>query len=433
MLLIKSKLLMGLTLSALLCGIANAQPAAAAKNWKDRAEYDLAQEVGKAQGQKKIELLDQWKQKYPDSDFKLDRVGIYISTYQAMNKPKEMYESSKEFIALDPKNITVISYITSLAIGQNEPDQAEKAANQLLGMLPETFDPSKKPAAVTDEAFKTQRTQLEALANSTLYALVKAKKDPVLTEAYIRKSLATNPVNGSMSFDMGTAILQQKKVERYPEAFWHFARGASLTGSGALPDASKKQALDYITKIYTNYKGSKKGLDTLISSAMVNPFPPEKFSIMTDAEELGVAEEELKKTNPQLALWIAVKKALIGPEGDQYFKDSVKESAVPPMKGKVISHKPALKPKEIVVAVADATTPEITIIIAEGGSLPGKADPGTEIEFESVAKSLVKDPFMMTVEVEPGKIKGWPTPIPAAAPGVKKAAPAVKKAVQKKK
>ena len=134
-----------------------------------------------------------------------------------------------------------------------------------------------------------------------------------------------------------------------------------------------------------------------------------------------------------MALWIAVKKALVGAEGDTYFKESVKDSAVPPMKGKVLSHKPALKPKEIEVAVADATTPEITIIIAEGGTLPGKADPGTEIEFESVAKAFTKEPFMMTVEVETNKIKGWPTPIPAAAPGAKKVAPAVKKAIQKKK
>ena len=101
------------------------------------------------------------------------------------------------------------------------------------------------------------------------------------------------------------------------------------------------------------------------------------------------------------------------------------------MKGKVLSHEPAMKPKKIIVAVADATTPEITIVIADGGSLPGKADPGTDIEFEAVAKAFAKDPFMLTVEVESDKIKGWPTPIPA--PTVKKAAPAVKKTVPKKK
>ena len=82
------------------------------------------------------------------------------------------------------------------------------------------------------------------------------------------------------------------------------------------------------------------------------------------------------------------------------------------------------------VPVIKAPTPEITIIIADGGTLPGSAEPGTEIEFESVAKAFTKDPFMMTVEVEPSKIKGWPTPIPAGGPEKR---PAVKKAAPKKK
>jgi hypothetical protein len=39
--------------------------------------------------------------------------------------------------------------------------------------------------------------------------------------------------------------------------------------------------------------------------------------------------------------------------------------------------------------------------------LPGKMDPGGEIEFEGAAKSFTKDPFSVTFEVERAKVSGW--------------------------
>ena len=418
MLLNKSKILSGLAMGLLLCGIGTAQQVANPQ-WKDRAEYDLVEEIKKASGEKKIELLNQWKQKYPETDFKTSRLGMYISTYQQLNKPKEMYAACQDYNAIDPKDFLVTSFMVSLALGQGDTDGAIKAANQLEGLL---GDPKVTPA---------QKTGAQTLIRNTRYAIVKSKKNPAEFEPFLRDGLEKDPTLAAYSYDLGTLIIAKKKPDLYPEAFWQFARSASLTGPNALPAADQKRASDFLTRSYTSYKGSKKGLDKLMADALTSTFAPKDFAIVTDAEELVKQEEELKKTNPQLALWIAVKKALIDTGGEEYFNTSVKDAAVPPMKGKVLSMKPTTKPKEIVVAVADATTPEITIVIADGGTLPGSAEPGTEIEFEAVAKAFTKDPFMLTVEVEPNKIKGWPTPIPAAG-APKKAAPAVKKTVPKK-
>lgn len=419
MLLNKSKFLSGVAIGLLLCGIGAAQQAAAPQ-WKDRAEYDLVEEIKKATGEKKLELLNQWKQKYPETDFKTSRLGMYITTYQQLNKPKEMYQASQDYNAIDPKDFLVTTFLVQLALGQNDTEGAIKAANQLEGLLD---DPKITPV---------QKTGAQTLIRNTRYGIVKSKKNPAEFEPFLREGLEKDPSLAAYSYDLGTLIITKKNPALYPEAFWQFARAAGVTGPNALPAASQKAALDYLTRIYTGYKGSKKGLDKLMTDALANTFAPKDFAIKTDQQEIGEQEEELKKTNPQLALWIAVKKALIDTGGEEYFNASVKDAAVPPMKGKVLSMKPTTKPKEIVVAVADATTPEITIVIADGGSLPGTAEPGTEIEFEAVAKAFTKVPFMMTVEVEPSKIKGWPTPIPAAG-APKKAAPAVKKTVPKKK
>ena len=34
-------------------------------------------------------------------------------------------------------------------------------------------------------------------------------------------------------------------------------------------------------------------------------------------------------------------------------------------------------------------------------------EPGSELEFEGVAKSFIKDPYMLTMSVEKDKLTGW--------------------------
>ena len=55
--------------------------------------------------------------------------------------------------------------------------------------------------------------------------------------------------------------------------------------------------------------------------------------------------------------------------------------------------------------------------------LPGKMDPGGEIEFSGTAKAYTKEPFMLTFEVEKEDISGWTGKGPAgpARTGAKKA------------
>ena len=47
-----------------------------------------------------------------------------------------------------------------------------------------------------------------------------------------------------------------------------------------------------------------------------------------------------------MALWKGIKDALQAPNGEQYFEGMLKGSAVPKLRGKVVTLKPALRPKE---------------------------------------------------------------------------------------
>jgi hypothetical protein len=192
-------------------------------------------------------------------------------------------------------------------------------------------------------------------------------------------------------------------------------------------------------------------LDELKAKAKESALVPADFKIKRADEVAAEKEEEFRKTNPGMALWMSIKKELTGPNSDAYFASSVKDANLPggamgvkKFKGKVIEHKPARNPKEIVLGMSDATTREVTLKLET--PMVGRADPGTELEFDGVVSGFAKDPFMLTMDVETAEqISGWPAPSPAAkkaaakkgapAPAAKKAAPApaVKKAAPKKK
>src|SRR5262249_38616555 len=106
-----------------------------------------------------------------------------------------------------------------------------------------------------------------------------------------------------------------------------------------------------------------------------------------------------------------------------YFESSVKGAGLPggangvtKFKAKLVSTKPAVNPKELVLAISTPDQPEVTLKFE--AALRGKADPGTEISFEGVARAFTEQPFMLTFDVEKEKVDGWPAQ--AAPPPVKK-------------
>jgi hypothetical protein len=402
------------------------------KEWIDRAEYELvAEQIGKATDPaKKLELLNQWKQKYPKTNFEWERLGAFLMTYQQTGKAKEMFETAKEMAAADPKNVSGPFYITALVMSMRstEPailEEGEKAANTLLTNLNDYFAPAKKPAAVADDAWAKQKSDAQMQALQVLVYASTVRKDWPQVEERISNILKVTPKNAMLTYQLGTAILAQKKQERQVFAIWHFARACGLEGEGAAPAADKAKVCDYFGRVYPQIRGDQKGMDELKAKAAATVFPPPDFTIKTKQQEMIEALEELKKTNPQLAIWVQMKQALTAPDGAAY-AEQLKGSALPKFKGKVVSMEPAVNPKKVVVGISDASAPEVTIEIDDKGFLPGKVEPGTELEFEGIGKEFTADPFNLTVTAEKEKITGWTGVATKAAP-VKKAAPRKKK------
>src|SRR5579863_7298103 len=80
-----SKIMKRMAAAGVLCAMALAAPAQ--KKVKDQGEYDIYNQVIKdaSDPAKEIAGLDSWNQKYPDSEYRDDRVYLYMQAYLKMN------------------------------------------------------------------------------------------------------------------------------------------------------------------------------------------------------------------------------------------------------------------------------------------------------------------------------------------------------------
>ena len=394
------------------------------KNWKDRAEYDLFDAITKDNNPKtKLEKLQQWVKQYPQTDYVTERRTLLLATYFQVGMAKEAVEVAKQILADDPNNFSAlfitVSFTQALA-GQNPTpdvlDQGEKAAKSLLTIL------DKIPPNFTEEQWKTQRPQIEALAHTTLGWIALQKKSWQGAEAEFQKTLQLNPNDGQVDYYMGTAIASEKDPAKMPTALFYFARAATYEGQGALNPPGRQQVMGYVQRAYKGFHGSDEGFNNLIAAAKSSPLPPADFHIKNATE---IAEDLQKKAaedaakNPELTLWKNIKAELTGADGANYFNSSMKDAQVPTLKGKVVKLEPENRPKTIIMALEDGTTPDATLKFDM--ALPGKVEPGTELSFEGVPQGYTASPFMVVFNVEPEKLHGWTgkNPAPVRRPAAK--------------
>jgi tetratricopeptide (TPR) repeat protein len=187
-----------LTICMALAGIVAAGAAGAPENkkqFKDRQEYTLYDSITQADANTKLALLNTWKERYPDSDFKLDRLQLFLATYEQLGQPAKMFGTAREILAIAPKDITALYWITFLTptlgnTSADELDTGEKAANGLLA--------AEKPASVKDEAWAKAKSQTDAAAYTTLGWIALQRKNNDVAEQNFKKSLTISPNAGQV-------------------------------------------------------------------------------------------------------------------------------------------------------------------------------------------------------------------------------------------
>lgn len=409
--------------------------------WKDRAEFDLFELIRKEQNpQAKLQLLQQWEQKYPETDFKDGRFELTVQTYQQLGKAKEMLDTAKAWVAFNPKSLSGWYWINLLTVSMNDTspaalDQGEKAAKALLEQIEDALSPAKKPAQATEDQWKQQRSTMEYVAYRTLGWVAMERQQYVDADKYFIDALKRNPNDSQVSAWAGRANVRTKQLERQGIALFHFARAAVYSGPGGFPEQARQQLMSSFEKNYINFHGSKEGMEEVLKLAQTSAVPPEGFKIESQDEIMVKQEEELKKTNPVLALWVGIKRELTGANGAAYFENSLKNAHIPGpdgimvgettikrLKGTVVSVDPPKRPKKVVLGLSSPNMSEVTLVFEN--PLPVAPEPGTVLEFGGVVTEYSLEPFNVTFEVSPAEVSGLPAPKKAAP---RKRAPRAKK------
>jgi hypothetical protein len=431
-------------------------PAAKQKAVKDQGEFEIYNQAIKdaSNSQKEIQDLDAWAQKYPESDFKDDRLYMYMQAYSTMQPPQplKVIEYGQQLMAKDlntvfpgpagGRNILTVLFQVAwnvAALPNATPEQlalGEKAARQLLDFAPKYFVPENKPQGTSDADWTKARADIEGRARTALAAIslapasqALARNDFAAAEAAFTQALGQYPNNASISYNLGRALSglaranPDKAAEYAPRAIWHFVRAAVVDPSlGGTVDP--KTITNYATSVYTSFHGSEEGLTQLKEQVKASPLPPAGFTIESRAAVDARKQKEFAAQNPQLALWMGIRSQLSDTNGQQYFEGQLKDAAVPALKGTLVEARPACRSKELLVAVPEpgqtGKTPEITIKL--DAPLTGKPAIGETIEWEGVPRAFTKEPFMLTMEAEKAKVTGLKIE-PCGAVPARKAAP----------
>jgi hypothetical protein len=425
------------------------------RQWKSQAEYDLFAAAQKdANAQNRLGELDKWKQGFPESEYADVRLQMYLITYQQLNQARQAFDTALTILKDKPdyaRGLTAVLYYAQ----QLKPPQpadletAEKTAYYVMDNLDKIYAPANKEEGTSDADWAKQKNDMKGYAPQTVIWIIGQRdgKDNAKLIADYTKLLQRDSTLAAASYNLGQAILAQaqaqKKLEDQPVALYHYARAAAYDGPNALPAQTRQQVQASVNKMYTTYHGSSEGFTNLLAAAKTSAFPPADFKIKSTsdlAQEQAAKEAEEMAKNPMVGLWVKVlKENLTKDGGDAYFDMNVKDTLLPggvngvsKFKGKIVSMTPATRPKEVDLAIEKAGVADAKLIFE--APLPGKMEPGEELEFEGTAKSFTKEPFMVTFDVDKEKLTGWTgknTP-GKAAPAAKGAAKGATKGATKK-
>ena len=381
--------------------------------YKDQAEYTLYSAIlADTNPKTKLDKLQEWQTKYPVTDFAKQRKQLYLDTYVKLNQPKDAVAAAKSILADDPKDFTSLyytMYFTRALAGANPTpdvlDQGEKATAALLANI------DTPPPNVTAEQWKGARTPVETLGHSTLGWIAMQRKNWDGAEAEFQKSLQLDPNNGEVDFFMGTVDYSQKSPQKMSAALFYFARAATYEGPGGLAPAGRQQAMDYVKRAYKGYHGSDEGFNDLLAAAKAQASPPGGLSHPVGERNRRRKTKEARGRRGQGGSPAEAMETSQGRRSPERTARTISSSrhegraCCHTLKGKVVKLEPETKPKTVVLALEDGTTPDATLKFEM--PLPGKVDPGTELSFEGVPESYTASPYMVVFNVEPYKLHGW--------------------------
>lgn len=388
---------------------------AAAWQWTDRGEYDMALAVRRQPGAKaRIELITQWKQKYPASNYALERAELELAAALSAGDPALLHQAAAGMFAVAPDNFTALYWTTQLA--PSAPDQSppalaryESAAKRLLPAAEQHF------ARNAASAPAGEKQRVLAAAHRTLGWVAWKRSNLDAARASLLASLELDPMRADVSAWLGAMLTPGPAAEGQIEAVWRLARASFLDGPGALASAQRREVRSLLDAVYSAYHGSLDGLDTIGAQTRDSLHPPANFRIETAAEAAErLWEEQVLQANPGLRSYLDLRKLLLLTPDDA-LPGIISSTPLPRLRAAVLGCNAALKATELQLGITGQSTQEVLVKL--DGPLPKCPDLGASIELDGALFAFTRDPFLITITAARKSITAaQPAPAPPATP-----------------
>src|ERR1700686_2082501 len=383
----------------------SAQPAAAAPEIKDPAEYNAY--IGAVQQQDpnaKISALEAFLTQYPNSVMKTTGLELLMATYQQTGNQAKVVETAKRVLTADPCNLRALALLTFLArqgvsSGQN-PQQNLADLTQYSGKGLECHQTAPKPAGISDADYDKLKKQVSLIFNGGAGFAALQNKDYQHAQTYLRAAVDAEPNDLQNVYPLAMAYLTANPPDSLNGLFY-IARAAGLAPDGP----SKQQIQNYGQKVFKNYHGSEDGWVTYaLPTAKTAASPPadwgdkiSKYVPPTPAEQArDLVKDKTPEQIKQLSFgeWEFVLSA--GAPEDQDKVWNVIKNVPLQMEGKVIE---AASPTELHLAGSqdDIEQNRADITLTMSGPIPAARLPkaGDTFDFEGTPASYTATPFMM--------------------------------------
>ena len=206
-----------------------------------------------------LKCLDDFVSKYPNSALLIYVYPLYVQAYGGLKNYQKVIEYSDKVIGLGDKidaggqyqalYAHCFAYNSLTPAQQADPATAKAARDAAVAGL-KALDAVKKPDNMTDDAFATQKKQIQIYFNGTAAQASANIKDYAGAIPFYKATLALNPDDGVTSYRLGLAY-EALTPPQHMDAFWSIARAVSAKGA---TQAQSTKVKDYLRKLIVNYQ-----------------------------------------------------------------------------------------------------------------------------------------------------------------------------------
>ncbi len=218
-----------------------------------------------------LKCLDDFVSKYPNSALLIYVYPLYVQAYGGLKNYQKVIEYSDKVIGLGDKidaggqyqalYAHCFAYNALTPAQQADPATAKAARDSAVAGL-KALDAVKKPDSMTDDAFATQKKQIQIYFNGTAAQASANVKDFAGAIPFYKAMLALNPDDGVTSYRLGLAY-EALTPPQHMDAFWSIARAVSAKGA---TQAQSTKVKDYLRKLIVNYQQA--ACDNLIDAEL---------------------------------------------------------------------------------------------------------------------------------------------------------------------